>query len=118
MQFKILFVSDFLDNIKSSFLFTYIKQTYLDFYPTVFENQQKSISINDEQHIIRLWDTSGSEDYHINRQSFYPNTDAVVVMYSVTDKTSFENVTAKWLPDIQLNIPNAPVVVVALDMGN
>ncbi|MES1911974.1 MAG: Rho GTPase protein rac1, variant 3 [Cercozoa sp. M6MM] len=45
---------------------------------------------------LNLWDTAGQEDYDRLRPLSYPNTDVMLVCFSVTSRSSFENVSAKW----------------------
>jgi GTPase SAR1 family protein len=40
----------------------------------------------------------------------YPNTDVLVLCYSVTDPSSFENIAAKWMPEVELYVPTAKCV--------
>ena len=47
-----------------------------------------------------LWDTAGQEDYDRLRPLSYPQTDVFIVMYSITSRSSFDNVTSCWLPEI------------------
>ena len=46
------------------------------------------------------------------RQLSYPETDVFVLTFSVDDRYSFENVTAKWLPEIVHYCPETPVILV------
>jgi Ras-related C3 botulinum toxin substrate 1 len=39
-------------------------------------------------------------------------TDVFLVCYSVVSPTSFENVQAKWIPELRHHAPNAPVILV------
>ena len=47
-----------------------------------------------------LWDTAGQEDYDRLRQLSYPDSDVVVVAFSLDSEVSFQNVTSKWLPEV------------------
>ena len=49
---------------------------------------------------IGLWDSAGQEDYDRLRPLSYPQTDCFIVMYSVCSRSSFDNVTSCWLPEI------------------
>jgi small GTP-binding protein len=54
---------------------------------------------------LALWDTAGQEDYDRLRPVSYPDTDVVLICFSVDVRDSFFNVTAKWLPEIQHHCP-------------
>jgi len=67
---------------------------------------------------LGLWDTAGQEDYDRLRPLSYPQTDVFLVGFSVISPASFENVRAKWVPEIQHHCPNTPMILVGtkLDM--
>jgi len=49
---------------------------------------------------MALWDTAGQEDYDRLRPLSYPNTDVVLVVFSVDAPDSLENVVEKWVPEV------------------
>lgn len=51
-------------------------------------------------------------DYDRLRPLSYPQTDVFLVCYSVVNPASFDNVRAKWSPEIKHNNPETPVVLV------
>ena len=51
-------------------------------------------------------------DYDRLRPLSYPQTDVFLICYSVVNPVSFENVRAKWSPEIKHNNPDTPVVLV------
>lgn len=51
-------------------------------------------------------------DYDRLRPLSYPQTDVFLICYSVVNPVSFDNVRAKWSPEIKLNNPETPVVLV------
>jgi small GTP-binding protein len=61
---------------------------------------------------VGLWDTAGREDYSRLRPLSYPGTDVFLVCFSVAQRTSFENVTNKWVPEVLHHCPQAQVVIV------
>jgi Ras-related C3 botulinum toxin substrate 1 len=42
----------------------------------------------------------------------YPQTDVFLVCYSLISPASFENVRAKWYPEVSHHCPNTPIVLV------
>ena len=81
---------------------------------TVFENYSASVQISGQRLNISLWDTAGQEDYDRIRVLSYPDTDVFVVAYSIGSRASFENVTERWLPELEHYAPSVPVVLVGL----
>jgi Ras-related C3 botulinum toxin substrate 1 len=51
-------------------------------------------------------------DYDRLRPLSYPQTDVFLVCYSVVNPASFDNVRAKWSPEIKHNNPDTPIVLV------
>eukprot|EP01137_Pigoraptor_chileana_P014425 Opistho-2@69031 len=84
------------------------------YVPTVFDNFVASLDVNGHSMDLLLWDTAGQDDYDRLRQLSYPDTDVVLVCYSVENPTSYTNVSEKWLPELQTFIPAVPRILVAL----
>ena len=61
---------------------------------------------------LGLWDTAGQEDYDRLRPLSYPQTDVFLVCFAVTEPVSFENVKAKWWPEIKHHAPGVPFILV------
>jgi len=59
-----------------------------------------------------LWDTAGQEDYEQLRPLSYPNTDVIVICFSVDNRDSFANVALKWVPEVRHFCPRTPIVLV------
>ncbi len=92
--------------------------------------------IGDESYRLGLWVTAGKTNFifwliihwwKIGQDEFarlrplgYPDTDIFLVCYSVVSPASFENVRAKWSPEIKHNNPDTPIVLVGtkLDLLN
>jgi small GTP-binding protein len=60
---------------------------------------------------LGFWDTAGPEDYDRLRPLSYPHTDIFVVCFSLVSPASFENVQAKWVPEIRHHCPNTPFIL-------
>lgn len=87
------------------------------YVPTVFENYVKDITLpNNEGRKIELtlWDTAGQEDYDRLRPLSYPDTDVVLIAFSVDSPDSLNNVYDKWIQEVKHFCPNVPVLLVAL----
>jgi len=61
---------------------------------------------------LALWDTAGQEDYDRLRPLSYPDSDVVLICYSVDDPDSLTNVAEKWWPEVRHFCPYVPIVVV------
>ena len=60
-----------------------------------------------------LYDTAGQEDYERLRPLSYPNTDVVIICFSVDNPDSFINVTQTWLPEVKHFCTGTPILLVA-----
>ena len=80
--------------------------------PYRFDNYAETMVINGKYISLNLWDTAGQEDYDRLRPLSYPLTDVFIICYSVISPSSYENVVAKWYPEISHHCPSAPVLLV------
>jgi len=66
------------------------------------KNESKIISINDSVIKVQIWDTAGQEKYKSMSRKGYQNADAIILVYDVKDKKSFESINT-WVDDIKTN---------------
>lgn len=50
---------------------------------------------------LALWDTAGQEDYDRLRPLSYPDTDVILMCFSVDSPDSLENIPEKWTPEVK-----------------
>lgn len=85
------------------------------YVPTVFENYVTDLSLSDGTRIeLALWDTAGQEDYDRLRPLSYPDSDVVLIAFSVDSPDSLANVYEKWVAEVRHFCPELPVLLVAL----
>lgn len=63
--------------------------------PTVFENYVADIVVDDKKIELALWDTAGQEDYDRLRPLSYPDTNVLLICFSIDSPDSLENVPEK-----------------------
>jgi small GTP-binding protein len=63
---------------------------------------------------LALWDTAGQEDYDRLRPLSYPDTDVVLVCFSLDSPDSLENISEKWTPEVKHFCPSVPMLLVGL----
>lgn len=98
---------------KTCMLITYTQNEFpVEYVPTVFDNHACNITVDEKEYALTLWDTAGQEDYERLRPLSYPNTDCFLICYSISSKTSFDNVLSKWYPEIRHYAPHVPIVLV------
>lgn len=72
-----------------------------DYNPTIgFENSSLYFKINDKIIKFEIWDTCGQETYRSLIKSYYRNTSLVILVYSIDDGKSFNQLNS-WLKDIR-----------------
>ncbi|PVD28639.1 hypothetical protein C0Q70_11233 [Pomacea canaliculata] len=77
---------------------TYSSQGYL---PTVFDTQVVDMVSGTTTIELTLMDTAGQEDYDRLRPFAYPDTDVVIICFSVDNPDSLENVLLTWVPEVR-----------------
>lgn len=83
---KTSIISRYVENKFSSDLMSSTSMTYV----------QKNIVIDKQKIQLNIWDTVGQERYRSLSKLFFKDTKIVVLVYSITNKQSFENLTY-WL---------------------
>ncbi|KFO36007.1 Rho-related GTP-binding protein RhoB [Fukomys damarensis] len=85
---------------KTCLLIVFSKDEFPEVYvPTVFENYVADIEVDGKQVELALWDTAGQEDYDRLRPLSYPDTDVILMCFSVDSPDSLENIPEKWVPE-------------------
>ena len=59
----------------------------------------KNIEIDNKKIKLQIWDTAGQERFRTITTSYYKGAHAIVIVFDITDKDSFEHVTI-WMQDI------------------
>ncbi|KAF6022427.1 Rho1 [Bugula neritina] len=98
---------------KTCLLIVFSKDQFPEVYvPTVFENYVADIEVDAKQVELALWDTAGQEDYDRLRPLSYPDTDVILMCFSVDSPDSLENIPEKWTPEVRHFCPNVPIILV------
>lgn len=109
---KCVFVGD-SGTGKSYLLSTYIRKSYPgDYHPDFLDRYSAELNMDNQTVLLHVFDTAGSEDYARLRLLVYPDANVVVICFSISDPISFRNVTQTWLPDVNVNCPKVPVLLV------
>merc|ERR1719391_1565667 len=98
---------------KTSLLTVFGTNDFPDVYsPTVFENYVADIVHKGQEVELALWDTAGQEDYDRLRPLSYPDTDVILICFSIDSPDSLENIPEKWTPEVKHFCPNVPIILV------
>jgi len=98
---------------KTCLLIVFSKDQFPEVYvPTVFENYVADIEVDGKQVELALWDTAGQEDYDRLRPLSYPDTDVILMCFSIDSPDSLDNIPEKWTPEVKHFCPNVPIILV------
>jgi small GTP-binding protein len=82
---------------KTTISFQIIKKKYKECSPTIsLDLANYQIKVNDKKIQIQFWDACGNEDFAENTPNLFKNTSIAILVYSITDRKSFEDIE-KWL---------------------
>jgi len=98
---------------KTSLLMSYTSKSFPNEYvPTIFDNYNSPITIDDKTYNLGLWDTAGQEEYDKMRTVSYPHTDVFVLCFSLVQPNSFLNLKNRWFPELKEYCPSTPILLV------
>ncbi|XP_046855429.1 ras-related protein Rab-26-like [Xenia sp. Carnegie-2017] len=76
--------------------------------------RNKVVDIEDTKVKLQIWDTAGQERFRSVTHAYYRDSHALLLLYDITSKQSFDNIRA-WLSEIKDYAPNNVVVML---LGN
>ena len=89
---------------KTSILLRYISNEFnsQQFSTLGLSYVDKIIQIDNNKKIkLEIWDTAGQEKFRALAKAYYRNIDVGILVYDVTNKTSFEEIKNYWIKDIK-----------------
>jgi len=102
---------------KTCLLISYTLDTFPEEYvPTVFDNHAKTLTVDEVEFSLTLWDTAGQEEYEKLRPLSYPKTDCFILCYAINNRASFANIETKWMPELRHHCPKAAIILVGTKM--
>ena len=96
--FKIVIIGDSGVG-KSNLLSRFVDDTFsMDSKPTIgVEFATKTLSIDSKSIKNQIWDTAGQERFRTITGAYYKGAHAIIVVYDITRKETFEDIDAFWL---------------------
>jgi Ras-related C3 botulinum toxin substrate 1 len=83
-----------------------------EYVPTVFDNYDAVILVQDKAYKLNLWDTAGQDDYNRIRPLSYVDAEVFLLCFSVVSEDSFQNISNKWIDEITHHCPKIPIILV------
>ena len=100
---------------KTCLLISYTQNKFpTEYVPTIFDNYDVTVMIAAEPIQLSLFDTAGQEEYDRLRPLSYPDTDVILLCFSVSSPDSLENIPERWVPEVKHFCPTVPVLLVGL----
>ncbi|XP_076459780.1 ras-related protein ced-10-like isoform X1 [Babylonia areolata] len=98
---------------KTCLLMTYTTNAFpREYVPTTTSTYVGTFMVDGRPVTVGLWDTNGPKTWDCIRPLVYPNTDVFLLCFSIASPASFENVRAKWYPEVSHHCPGTPIVLV------
>jgi len=102
---------------KSCFLIRFNTHAFpFEYIPTYFDNFAQNIFVDNRVINLNAFDTVSRGDYERLRPLTYPQTDVVIIGFSVISPMSYENVKLKWYPEIRHHCPSVPVILCGMKL--
>ena len=86
--------------------------------PTIgVEYKSKIFDVYGKKVKATIWDTAGAERYRTITSNYYRGSHAIIFVYDVTERSSFDNIEKFWLKEVKEYFPNTSEIVMML-VGN
>ena len=66
------------------------------------------MNVNNQVMVLQIWDTAGQERFRALNKTFYKNSLGALVIFDLTDRTSFTNL-ARWMDELKDNVDEVAV---------
>ena len=98
---------------KSNLLVRYTSGQFKEEYQLTIgvEFGSNNVIIGDNTYRIQIWDTAGQENFRSITRSYYKNTACAIIVYEISNKKSFENISS-WIEECKNTAPKSILMVV------
>lgn len=110
LSFKILLIGDSGVG-KSSLLVSFISNSVEDLSPTIgVDFKIKLLTVGGKKLKLTIWDTAGQERFRTLTSSYYRGAQGIVLVYDVTRRETFTNLSDVWAKEVELYSTNQDCV--------
>ena len=97
---------------KSNLLVSYTSGQFKEEYQLTIgvEFGSNNVIIGDNTYRIQIWDTAGQENFRSITRSYYKNTACAIIVYEISNKKSFENISS-WIEECKNTAPKSILMV-------
>ncbi|RAL39873.1 unnamed protein product [Cuscuta campestris] len=104
--FKLLMIGDSGVG-KSTLLLSFTSETFEDLSPTIgVDFKVKYETIEGKKLKLAIWDTAGQERFRTLTSSYYRGAQGIIMVYDVTRRDTFTNLSEIWAKEIDLYSTN------------
>lgn len=98
---------------KSSLATRYIRKIFFEYTESTIGAAFLSVPVfkDEREVIIDIWDTAGQERYHSLASMYYRSSDAVIIVYDITNPESLDE-AKKWYNEIRNILSDAYIIFV------
>jgi Ras-related protein Rab-1A len=111
--FKVILIGD-NDTGKSSLMNRYAKNYFTDYHQSTIglDFEIKTLELDNKNIKLHIWDTAGQERFRTITTSYYRGSNAIMIVYDVTNMQSFINVNT-WLNEVKQHVsPDAIIMLI------
>ncbi|KAG4982192.1 hypothetical protein JHK87_026941 [Glycine soja] len=106
LSFKILLIGDSAVG-KSSLLVSFISNSAEDIAPTIgVDFKIKMLTVGGKRLKLTIWDTAGQERFRTLTSSYYRGAQGIILVYEVTRRDTFTNLSEVWSKEVELYSTN------------
>ncbi|KAJ9184362.1 hypothetical protein P3X46_004094 [Hevea brasiliensis] len=110
LSFRILLIGDSGVG-KSSLLVSFISSSVEDLSPTIgVDFKVKQLMVGGKRLKLTIWDTAGQERFRTLTSSYYRNAQGIILVYDVTRRETFTNLSDVWAKEVDLHCTNKDCV--------
>ncbi|XP_020208867.1 ras-related protein RABC2a [Cajanus cajan] len=110
LSFKILLIGDSAVG-KSSLLVSFISNSSEDLSPTIgVDFKIKQLTVGGKRLKLTIWDTAGQERFRTLTSSYYRGAQGIILVYDVTRRDTFTNLSEVWSKEVELYSTNQDCV--------
>ncbi|KAK2658130.1 hypothetical protein Ddye_011182 [Dipteronia dyeriana] len=110
LSFKILLIGDSGVG-KSSLLVSFISSSVDDLAPTIgVDFKIKQLTVGGKRLKLTVWDTAGQERFRTLTSSYYRGAQGIILVYDVTRRETFKNLSDVWTKEVELYSTNRDCV--------
>ncbi|MBA0759881.1 hypothetical protein Gotri_022693 [Gossypium trilobum] len=110
LSFKILLIGDSGVG-KSSLLVSFVSASAEDLAPTIgVDFKIKFLTVGGKRLKLTIWDTAGQERFRTLTSSYYRGAQGIILVYDVTRRETFTNLSTVWAKEVELYSTNQDCV--------